>query len=80
MYSIKRSEVFVMMKWKALAILLIIIVSLIPVYFFNKNLQKIIKPRESLGRLFLYMLFGFSLVFVYTFLVVFIIKKLFPDA
>ena len=68
------------MKLKALAILLIIIVSLIPVYFFNKNLQKIIKPRESLGRLFLYLLLGFVLIFVYTFLVVFIIKKLFPDA
>jgi hypothetical protein len=68
------------MKLKALAILFIILASLIPVYFLNKNLQKIIRPRESLGRLFFYLLLGFAIVFVYTFLVVFIIKKLFPDA
>jgi hypothetical protein len=68
------------MKWKALVIILIIIVSLFPVYLFNKFLQKKIRPRESFGRLFLYLLSGFALVFVYTFLVVFIIKKLFPAA
>jgi hypothetical protein len=68
------------MKLKALAILFIILFSLIPVYLFNKYLQKIIKPRESLARLFLYLFSGFLLVFVYTFLVVLVIKKLFPGA
>jgi hypothetical protein len=68
------------MKLKALVILLIIIVSLFPVYLFNKFLQKIIRPKASLGRLFLYLFSGFTMVFVYTFLIVYIIKKLFPAA
>jgi hypothetical protein len=68
------------MKLKALAILFIILVSLVPVYLFNKYLQKKIRPRESMGRLILYMLSGFLLIFVYTFLVVLVIGKLFPDA
>jgi hypothetical protein len=65
------------MKLKALAILFIILASLIPVYLFNRYLQKIIRPRVSMGRLFLYMLSGFLLVFAYTFLIVFVIKRLF---
>jgi hypothetical protein len=69
-----------LMKLKALAILFIILVSLIPVYLFNKYLQKKIRPRESLGRLFLYMLSGILIIFTYTFVVVFIIGKLFPGA
>jgi len=68
------------MKWKSLVILLIIIVSLIPAYLINKYLQKIIRPRESLSRLFLYLFCGLILVFIYTFLLVFLIKKLFPGA
>ena len=69
-----------LMKLKALVIVLIIIVSLFPVYLLNKFLQKLIRPRESLSRLFLYIFSGFALVFLYTFLIVFIIKKLFPGA
>lgn len=68
------------MKWKSLLILLIIVASLIPAYLINKYLQKIIRPGESLGRLFLYLFCGLSLVFIYTFLLVFLIKKLFPGA
>jgi hypothetical protein len=68
------------MKWKAIIILLIIIASLFPVYFANKYLQKAIAPRRSLVRLFFYLLSGLVLVFGYTFLVVFVIKKLFPGA
>jgi hypothetical protein len=71
---------FVSMKWKALLILLIILVSLIPAYLFNKYLQKLIKPRESGLRFLFYMLSAFALVFIYTFLVVFAIKRLFPQA
>jgi len=69
-----------MQKLKAIAILLIILVSLIPVYWLNKKLQSTIRPKESLARLFLYILSGFALVFIYTFLVVFIVKKLFRGA
>jgi len=68
------------LKLKALAILAIIIVSLIPVYSLYKYMQKMIRPKDSAGRLFLYLFAGFALVFVYTFLVVFIIKKIFPGA
>jgi len=66
------------MKARALAILGIIIVSLIPVYLFNKYLLRTIRPKESGGRLLLYMISGFLLVFVYSFLVVLVIRKLFP--
>jgi hypothetical protein len=68
------------MKLKALAILAIIICSFLPVYLFYKYLQKTIRPRESMTRLFLYITAGFVLVFVYTFLLVFVIKKIFPGA
>ena len=68
------------MKLKAIAILLIIIASLFPVYLANKYLQKVIAPRRSMLRLFLYLLTGFALIFGYTFLVVLIIKKIFPSA
>ena len=68
------------MKFKAIVILFIILVSLFPVYLVNKYLQKIIKPRNSLGRLFLYLLTGFALIFGYTFLVVLVIKKIFQGA
>ncbi len=69
-----------MQKVKTAAILLIIVISLIPVYLLNKRFQQTIRPKESLARLFFYILSGFALVFGYTFLVVFILKKLFPDA
>jgi len=68
------------LKLKALVILLVIVISLIPVYSLYKYLQKIIRPKESFGRLFLYLFAGSLLVFVYTFLIVFVIKKLFPGA
>ena len=72
--------ILITMKWKALLILLIIIVSLFPVYLFNKWLQVRMRPRDSLTSLFLYLFAGFTLVFIYTFLLVFLIKKLFPAA
>ena len=69
-----------LMRLRAVVIILIIIASLIPVYSFNKYLQKVIRPKESLGRLMGYLLTGLVTIFVYTFLVVFIIRKLFPTA
>ena len=68
------------MRYKAIVILLIILVSLLPAYLLNKYLQKILNPRKSLGRLILYLLSGLLLVFVYTLLLVFLIKWIFPDA
>jgi len=68
------------MKLKAIAIFIIIICSLFPVYFFYKYFQKAIRPKESMGRLFLFLFAGFALIFVYTFIIVFAIKKIFPNA
>jgi len=68
------------MKLKALAILFIILVSIFPVYLVNKRLQKIIRPGKSAGRLGLYLLCGMLLVFIFTFLLVLAIKRLFPGA
>jgi len=68
------------MKWKAIVILFIILLSLIPVYSINKYLQKILRPRESLVRLFFYLLTGMVLVFLYTLILVLLIKWVFPDA
>ena len=69
-----------MQKVKAVVILLMIILSLIPVYSINKYLQKITRPRESLQRLLVYMLAGMLLIFAYTLLLVLVIKLLFPKA
>lgn len=68
------------MKWKAIVILLLILASLIPVYSINKYLQKILRPRQSLGRLFSYLLSGMLMVFLYTLLLVLLIKWIFPNA
>lgn len=68
------------MRIRALIILLIILLSLMPIYSINRYLQKKIRPRESLQRLLLYLLSGLFLVFVYTFLLVLVIKKIFPGA
>jgi hypothetical protein len=68
------------MKLKAFVILLIILLSLIPVYILHKYVQQKLRPRESMKRLLGYMLLIFLLVFAYTFLLVFTIKQLFPGA
>ena len=68
------------MKWKAIVILLIIIVAIIPFYSLNKYLQKLIQPRQSMSRLGFYMLSALAIIFIYTFLLVLVIKKLFPEA
>jgi len=68
------------MKLKALMILVIIIASLLPVYMVYNYLQRVLQPRES-GRKFLLWLFVvLSIVFVYTFLVVLVIRLMFPGA
>lgn len=71
---------FYKLKLKALAILLIIIVSLFPVYLLYKYLHRVMEPRESMRRFLFWMLAEFVLIFVYTFLLVFTIKLLFPGA
>jgi len=45
-----------------------------------KYLQRVIRPRESLQRFFLYLLVVFIIIFGYTFLLVFVIRLMFPGA
>lgn len=61
-------------------ILGIIVLSLIPVYIVYKYLQQVMKPKESMQNFFFYLCAVLALVFAYTFLLVFIIKMLFPAA
>lgn len=69
-----------MEKLKAVAILFIILILLIPVYLVNKYLQKKLRPRESGGGLMLYVLAVLVLIFGYTLLVVRLIGMLFAGA
>jgi len=62
-----------------LVVLIIIIVFLIAAYFFNVYFQKLINPRKSFVRLMLYFLVTVAMVFGLTFLMVFIIGRLYPQ-
>lgn len=58
----------------------IILVSLLPVYILYKYLLQVMKPRESAGGFLIWLLTVFALIFLYSFLLVFTIKRLFPGA
>jgi len=60
-------------------VLIIIIVFLIAVYVLNVYFQKKINPRKSFTRLLLYFLVTVAMIFGLTFLMVFIIGKLYPQ-
>ena len=68
------------MKLKSIGILFFIILSLLPVYLLYKYLQRVMRPKESMLRFLFWLITIFALIFTYTFLVVFIIKMLFPTA
>ena len=63
---------------KSAIVLLLIAVFMVISYFLNKWLQKIIKPRQSFGRLLFYFLSVMILVFILSFIMVFVIGKLYP--
>jgi len=63
---------------KSAIILLLIIGFMFFGYFLNSWLQKIIKPKQSLGRLLFYFLSVLIAVFVVSFFMVFVIGKLYP--
>ena len=65
-------------RGRALIVWLIIVVSLVPIYYFNRLLKRTIKPGENPGRLFLFIFANFLLVVVYTMTVVALIVRLFP--
>jgi len=68
------------MKTRSLLILLFLAASLIPVYFFNRYMQSLVKPRKSLQNLFAYIFIVLAFIFMYTFLLVYCIKWIFPIA
>jgi len=68
------------MKNPSLLLFFVALLSVIPVYYFNRYLQRKLQPRQSFGRLMLYILSGFILVFAYTFLTVKVILWLFPPS
>ena len=65
-------------KLKALLILFVIALALIPIYYLNRLLKKSIRPRESTERLFLFIFANFLLLVVYTMTVVAIVVRVFP--
>jgi len=63
---------------KSAIVLLLIAAFMIFAYFLNKWLQKIIHPGGSFRRLMLYFLAVLVSVFILSFLMVFVITKLYP--
>jgi hypothetical protein len=66
------------MRVRSLVILLILLLSLLPAYYLNRYLQRVLRPRDSAGRLFLFLLANFVFVIVYTVLIVGVIIRVFP--
>ena len=65
-------------KLRALLILFVIALALIPIYYLNRLLKKSIRPRESTERFFLFIFTNFLLIVVYTMTVVAIVVRVFP--
>lgn len=68
------------MNTRSILILLLLLALLVPFYLLQKQLQRWLQPRLSLGRLMLYLLIMLALVFGYTYLLVWLTGKLFPLA
>jgi hypothetical protein len=68
------------MKFRSLIILLLLLLCFLPAIYINKMLQKKIQPRQSMGRMGIYLLSAFGFVFLYTFFMVWLISYLFPVA
>ncbi|HVS96915.1 MAG TPA: hypothetical protein VHE54_10525 [Puia sp.] len=66
------------MKARSLLILLLLIVSLAPMYYLNRWLQRVVRPRENAGRFFLFLLANFALIIFYTVLLVGLVVRIFP--
>jgi hypothetical protein len=66
------------MKFRSLLILFILVLALIPVYYLNRWLQRVLRPRDSAGRFFLFLIANFLLVIVYTVLIVGVVLRVIP--
>jgi hypothetical protein len=65
-------------KLRSLLILLIIVLALIPVYYFNRWLQRVLRPKDSAGRFFIFLFVNFLMIVVYTVLVVGVVVRVIP--
>jgi hypothetical protein len=65
------------MKLRSLLILLALILAMVPVFYLNGWLQRVLRPRENAGRFFLFLFANFVLIIVYTVLVVGVVVRLF---
>jgi hypothetical protein len=63
---------------KSVIVLSLIVVFMLFAYFLNKWLRGIIHPKRSFGRLILYFILALLAIFTLSFLMVFIITKLYP--
>ena len=66
------------MKFRSQIILLVLLLSLVPAYYFSRYLQHLLRPRESAGRFFLFMLASFVFGIVYIVFLVGMIVRIFP--
>jgi len=57
--------------------MLCIVVAMVPMYYLNRWLLRVIRPRESAGRFFLFVFANFLLVVVYTVFIVGLAVRLF---
>jgi len=64
---------------KTVVVLSLIVGFMMAAYFMNRWLQKMIKPKQSLGMLLLYMFGVLVMVFLLSFLMVLVITWLYPD-
>ena len=66
------------MRVRSLIILLVLVTAMVPVYYLNRWLNRVMRPRESAGRFFLFLFANFVLVIVYVVFVVGLIVEIFP--
>ncbi len=66
------------MRVRSLIILLVLTGAMLPVYYLNRWLKRVTRPRESTGRFFLFLFANFVLVIVYVVFVVGLIVEIFP--
>jgi len=67
-----------MEKFQKILILFLLIALSLPAFYINRWIQLVIMPRRSFKRFLTYMMVCMALVFAYSFLVVWLIRHLFP--
>ena len=66
------------MRARAVPILLVVLAAMIPLYYVNRWMKRVMRPRENAARLFIFLIANFVLIVVYTMLVVGMIVRIFP--